>query len=119
MRSRRRPHPPARGQGAIPPDGSFVRNAVSGFHRSGLSPVSLNSIGVNPISESASPELTELEREVPWRRTFAIVSHADTGKTPLRDEAASKAYQKPRQDQGLLPTSIVDVNPVVPEYLNV
>ena len=36
--------------------------------------------------EPASAELTELEREVARRRTFAIISHPDAGKTTLTEK---------------------------------
>src|SRR5712672_1262314 len=36
--------------------------------------------------EPASAELTELEREVSRRRTFAIISHPDAGKTTLTEK---------------------------------
>src|SRR6266478_1719329 len=36
--------------------------------------------------ETASAELTELEREVSRRRTFAIISHPDAGKTTLTEK---------------------------------
>src|SRR5256885_1550937 len=36
--------------------------------------------------EQVSAELTELEREVSRRRTFAIISHPDAGKTTLTEK---------------------------------
>jgi peptide chain release factor 3 len=39
--------------------------------------------GVSPLAES---ELTELDREVSRRRTFAIISHPDAGKTTLTEK---------------------------------
>ena len=53
------------------------------------------SLRVSPISEpvpeessstSASPRLAEIEREVARRRTFAIISHPDAGKTTLTEK---------------------------------
>jgi peptide chain release factor 3 len=41
---------------------------------------------VSPTSESTSAELSELEREVARRRTFAIISHPDAGKTTLTEK---------------------------------
>ncbi len=53
------------------------------------------SLKVSPVSEpvpeessstSASPHLAEIEREVARRRTFAIISHPDAGKTTLTEK---------------------------------
>src|SRR3954471_17499800 len=39
--------------------------------------------GVSPLVES---ELTDIDREVSRRRTFAIISHPDAGKTTLTEK---------------------------------
>ena len=53
------------------------------------------SLRVSPVSEPApeespslpaSPDLAEIEREVARRRTFAIISHPDAGKTTLTEK---------------------------------
>ena len=50
-----------------------------------VSPV-LNSTPADPQGLDASPTSSELEREVSRRRTFAIISHPDAGKTTLTEK---------------------------------
>jgi peptide chain release factor 3 len=50
-----------------------------------VSPVS-ESVPEEPQSPTASSSLAEIEREVARRRTFAIISHPDAGKTTLTEK---------------------------------
>ena len=50
-----------------------------------MSPVS-ESVAEEPESPTASSVLAEIEREVARRRTFAIISHPDAGKTTLTEK---------------------------------
>jgi peptide chain release factor 3 len=50
-----------------------------------MSPVS-ETVGQDPQNPAASSSLAEIEREVARRRTFAIISHPDAGKTTLTEK---------------------------------
>src|ERR1700682_4820791 len=50
-----------------------------------MSPVS-ESVAEEPQSPTASSTLAEIQREVARRRTFAIISHPDAGKTTLTEK---------------------------------
>ena len=49
-------------------------------------PPDLENLGDSPGDATAAPALPELEREVSRRRTFAIISHPDAGKTTLTEK---------------------------------
>jgi len=49
-------------------------------------PPDLQNLGDIPGDATAAPALPELEREVSRRRTFAIISHPDAGKTTLTEK---------------------------------
>jgi len=49
-------------------------------------PPDLENLGDSPGDATGAPALPELEREVSRRRTFAIISHPDAGKTTLTEK---------------------------------
>ena len=61
-----------------------------------------------PMIENASVDLAHLSREVARRRTFAIISHPDAGKTTLTEKLL--LYEREAQGQYRAPMDLSELD---------